>query len=70
MATIKLDARILKPQYLQEDGSVYTLPKFKFSKMVYKNKSFAGYDLIARRLWLTLTLKNPQAQQSTQSRGN
>jgi hypothetical protein len=70
MATIKLDARILKPQYLQKDGSVYGLPKFKFSKMVYRDKSFAGYDLIAKRLWLTLTLRNPQEQQSTQSRGN
>jgi hypothetical protein len=62
---VKLNARILKPQYLQEDGSVYKLPKFKFSKMVYRNKSFAGYDLIARRLWLTLTLRNPEAEQST-----
>jgi hypothetical protein len=56
---IKLNAKILKPQYLQKDGSVYTLPKFKFSKMVYRNKSFAGYDLIVRRLWLILTIKQP-----------
>jgi hypothetical protein len=56
---IKLNARILKPQYIQEDGSVYTLPKFKFSKMVYRDKSFAGYDLVAKRLWLILTIKQP-----------
>jgi len=62
---VKLKARILKPQYLQEDGSVYTLPKFKFSKMVYRDKSFAGYDLVAKPLWLTLTLRNPEAEQST-----
>ena len=59
---IKLNARILKPQYIQEDGSVYALPKFKFSKMVYRDKSFAGYDLVARRLWLTL--RNTKVKQS------
>jgi hypothetical protein len=61
---IKLNAKILKPQYPQKDGSVYILPKFKFSKMVYRDKSFAGYDLVARRLWLTLTLRNTKAKKS------
>jgi hypothetical protein len=66
---VKFNIKILKPKYLQEDGSVYTLPKFKFSKMVYRNRSFAGYDLVAKPLWLTLTLKNSKTEQSTQPIG-
>ena len=55
----KVSASVLDKEYLQEDGSVYKIPKFQIKKLVYRDGKFSGYDFILNRLWVTLRLRVP-----------
>ena len=55
----KVSASVLDKEYLQEDGSVYKIPRFQIKKLVYRDGKFSGYDFILNRLWVTLRLRVP-----------
>jgi len=55
----KVSASVLDKEYLQEDGSVYKIPRFQIKKLMYRDGKFSGYDFILNRLWITLRLRVP-----------
>jgi hypothetical protein len=55
----KVSTSVLDKEYLQEDGSIYKIPRFQIKKLVYRDGKFSGYDFIVNRLWITLRLRAP-----------